>query len=72
MPEPAPSPDPVPSPQAPPGEPDPGPSAEDEHPLEADYPDADDAEARRTQEGGEDRFEREQTQALEQRMTALR
>jgi hypothetical protein len=36
----------VPSPQPPPGEPDPGPQGEDEHPLEADYPDAeDDADA---------------------------
>ena len=41
VPEPAPSPDPVPAPQPPPGEPDPGPQG-DEHPLETDYPDADD------------------------------
>ena len=41
VPEPAPSPDPVPSPQTPPGQPDPGPGGEGEHPLEADYPDAD-------------------------------
>lgn len=41
VPEPVPSPDPVPSPQPPPGTPDPGPSAEDDHPLEADYADAD-------------------------------
>ena len=40
VPEPAPSPDPVPAPQPPPGEPDPGPQGEDEHPLEAEYPDA--------------------------------
>jgi len=46
VPEPAPSPDPVPAPQPPPGEPDPGPQGDDEHPLEADYPDgADDADA---------------------------
>jgi hypothetical protein len=41
IPQPAPSPDPVPSPQPPPGTPNPGPSAEGDHPLEADYPDAD-------------------------------
>jgi hypothetical protein len=41
VPEPAPSPDPVPSPQPPPGTPNPGPGGEEEHPLEADYPDAD-------------------------------
>ena len=46
VPEPAPSPDPVPTPQPPPGEPDPGPQGDDEHPLEGDYPDADDADAR--------------------------
>ena len=41
VPEPTPSPDPVPSPQPPPGTPNPGPGAEDEHPLEAGYPDGD-------------------------------
>ena len=47
VPEPTPSPDPVPSPQPPPGTPNPGPGGEedgDEHPLEAEYPDADDGE----------------------------
>jgi hypothetical protein len=44
VPEPAPSPDPAPSPQPPPGTPNPGPGGEDEHPLETDYPDADDGE----------------------------
>jgi DNA polymerase-3 subunit gamma/tau len=46
VPEPAPSPDPVPTPQPTPGEPDPGPQGDDEHPLEADYPDGEDADAR--------------------------
>jgi hypothetical protein len=40
VPEPAPSPDPVPTPQPPPGTPNPGPGGDEEHPLEADYPDA--------------------------------
>jgi hypothetical protein len=44
VPEPAPSPDPVPSPQPPPGTPNPGPGGEDEHPLEAEYPDAENAD----------------------------
>ena len=44
VPEPAPSPDPVPSPQPPPGTPNPGPGGEEDHPLEADYPDARDGE----------------------------
>ena len=44
VPEPAPSPDPAPSPQPPPGTPNPGPGGADEHPLEAEYPDADGAD----------------------------
>jgi len=41
VPAPVPSPDPAPSPQPPPGTPDPGPRAEEDHPLDAGYPDAD-------------------------------
>ena len=44
VPEPAPSPDPAPSPQPPPGTPNPGPGGVDDHPLEAEYPDAEDAD----------------------------
>ena len=43
-PTPTPSPDPAPSPQPPPGTPNPGPDADEGHPLEVGYPEADDAD----------------------------